>query len=171
MEEYIKKTDVLAEIKRRYKFHKERNRMEDSAIQDVLYGILNFINSLEIIDPYEQCIQYPNIKDGIQAQAEIYSFNIESELFNQLTKGEQQELWRKEIEQAYMIGGETGVELARDTRYKENVEMKEVDLDKEIQNVLPSKYCWFGDGVSVYFKEQMRNFAKHFFELGLKAKG
>ena len=131
MEEYIKKTDVLAEIKRRYKFHKERNRMEDSAIQDVLYGILNFINTLEVKDPYEQCIQYPNIKDGIQAQAETYSFNIESELFNQLTKGEQQELWRKEIEQAYIIGGETGVELARDIRYKENVEMKEVDLEKE----------------------------------------
>ena len=48
MEKYIKKTDVLAEIKRRYKFHKERNRMEDSAIQDVLYGILNFLDTLEV---------------------------------------------------------------------------------------------------------------------------
>ena len=47
MEEYIKKTDVLAEIKRRYEFHKERNRAEDSAIQDVLYGILNFLDTLE----------------------------------------------------------------------------------------------------------------------------
>lgn len=50
MEEFIKKTDVLAEIKRRCEFHKERNRMEDSAIQDVLYGILNFLNTLETKD-------------------------------------------------------------------------------------------------------------------------
>lgn len=162
MEEYIKKTDVLAEIKRRYEFHKERNRMEDSAIQDVLYGILDFLNTLEVKDPYEQCIQYPSIKDGIQAQAETYSFNIENELFNQLTKGEQQELWRKEIEQAYIIGGETGVELARDIRYKENVEMKEVDLEKEIKRFTMSKELYEADSV-------IKAVAEHFFELGLKA--
>lgn len=74
---------------------------------------------------YRRCIQYDSIEAGIQANAEIYSFNIESNLFNQLTK-EQQELWRKEIEQAYISGGETGVELARDIRYKENLD---VDLN------------------------------------------
>jgi hypothetical protein len=79
-------------------------------------------------DPYEQCIQYPSVKDGIKAHAETYSFNIESELFNQLTK-EQQALWRKEIEQACISGGEAGVELARDQRYKENLEVKEVDCN------------------------------------------
>ena len=84
------------------------------------------INTLEVKDPYEQCVQYPSVKDGIQAYAETYSFNIESELFNQLTK-EQQTLWRKEIEQACISGGEIGVELARDIRYKENVEVKDVD--------------------------------------------
>lgn len=78
-------------------------------------------------NPYGRCIQYPSIKDGIKAHAETYSFNIESELFNQLTK-EQQKLWRKEIEQAYISGGNVGVELAGDTRYKENLEVKEVDL-------------------------------------------
>ena len=36
-------------------------------------------------------------------KAEEYSFNIESSLFQQLTK-EQQALWRKEIEQAYNAG-------------------------------------------------------------------
>lgn len=48
MEEYVKKIDIIAEIKRRYKFHKERNRVEDSAIQDVLYGILNFLDTLKV---------------------------------------------------------------------------------------------------------------------------
>ena len=85
-----------------------------------------------IKDPYEEYIQYSSVKDGIQAYAETYSFNIESELFNQLTK-EQQALWRKEIEQAYISGGDTGVELAKDPRYKENFEVKEVDLEKEMK--------------------------------------
>lgn len=67
-------------------------------------------------DPYGQrngwCIQYPSIKDGIKTYAETYSFNIESELFNQLTK-EQQKLWRKEIEQACISGGCVGVEYVK----------------------------------------------------------
>lgn len=73
-------------------------------------------------DPYAQYIQYPSIEDGIKRYAETYSFNIESKLFNQLTK-EQQKLWREEIEQACISGGEAGVELARDIRYKENFEV------------------------------------------------
>lgn len=40
-------------------------------------------------------------------------------------------LWRKEIEQAYISGGDTGVELVRDIRYKENFEVKKADLEKE----------------------------------------
>ena len=48
------------------------------------------------------------------------------------------------------------------------LEAKEVDLEKEIDFAMPSKYCWSGDGEAVYSKEQMRNFAIHFFELGLK---
>lgn len=84
-------------------------------------NILSFLDTFESVDPYEHRVQYDSIKAGIQAHAEIYSFNIESELFNQLTK-EQQVLWRKEIEQACISGGEAGVELARDPRYKENLE-------------------------------------------------
>lgn len=37
-------------------------------------------------------------------------------------------MWRKEIEQACISGGEVGVELARDSRYKENLEVKEIDF-------------------------------------------
>lgn len=80
----------------------------------------NFLDTIKSIDQYEQRVQYDSIKAAIRAHAETYSFNIESELFNQLTK-EQQVLWRKEIEQACISGGEAGVELARDQRYKENL--------------------------------------------------
>ena len=183
--------------------------------------ILDYIDDLEVKDPYEQCVQYDSIKAGIQAHAETYSFNIESELFYQLTK-EQQKLWRKEIEQACISGGEVGVELARDTRYKETLEVKEVDLDKEKinrnRNMIkveeaaekwretycpnaPSVYdafiagakwqeeqskCemfedleeelkeWMEYGPHTNFPwctipDAMRDCAKHFFELGLKA--
>lgn len=120
--------------------------------------------SFEVKDPYEQCVQYDSIKTGIQALAETYSFNIESELFNQLSK-EQQGLWRKEIEQAYINGGEAGVEFARDTRYKENLEVKEVDLEKEYKD--------FVEEDPVYNKLVNdivgKAIAKHFFELGFKA--
>ena len=61
-------------------------------------------------------IQYSSRVDGIKAHAEDYSFNIESELFNQLNE-EQQKLWRKEIEQAVISGGNYGLALANDKRY------------------------------------------------------
>lgn len=77
----------------------------------------------KVKDIYKECIQYDSIEAGIKAYAETYSFNIESELFHQLTK-EQQALWRKEIEQAVISGGQAGVELAGDIRYKENIEAK-----------------------------------------------
>lgn len=83
--------------------------------------------SLELANPYGQAVQFASIEAGIQEHAETYSFNIESKLFNQLTK-EQQELWREEIERACISGGEMGIELARDTRYKENLEAIEVGL-------------------------------------------
>ena len=113
-------------------------------------------------DPYGQCIQYSSIKDGIKAYAETYSFNIESELFHQLTK-EQQKLWRKEIEQAYINGGTASVELARDIRYKENLEVNGVDLSREIEKEIKTR--WYGEYLST---EKFEESAKHFFELGLK---
>jgi len=125
--------------------------------------ILSFLDTLEVIDPYEQCIQYSSIEDGIKAHAETYSFNIESELFNQLTK-EQQALWRKEIEQACISGGDAGYSLAKDTRYKENLEVKEADLEKKIN-------LWFDYGFpnDEELLDYIKETAKHFFELGLKA--
>ena len=125
----IDKDALVAEIKNRrdgfYSLSKSCEKGTPAkagfyAQAQTLEGILSFIDTLEVKDPYEQCVQYDSIKTGIQAHAETYSFNIESELFNQLTK-EQQALWRKEIEQACISGGEAGVELARDIRYKEIV--------------------------------------------------
>lgn len=127
MEQYIKKSALVAEIEKLKKSHDNWSCMGKSFHKDYK-TLLSFIDTLDVIDPYEQCIQYASIEGGIKAHAEDYSFNIESELFNQLTK-EQQALWRKEIEQACISGGYNGLNLARDPRYKENLEPKEVDLD------------------------------------------
>ena len=156
--ELIDKSAIVAEINR------VLNSYDPNEITSGRYALIDlrdFLDTLEVKDPYEQCIQYSSIKDGIKAHAETYSFNIESELFNQLTK-EQQKLWRKEIEQACISGGDAGVELARDIRYKENVEMREVDLGKAYDDFLESHRK---TGYMLF------EVAKHFFELGLKMKG
>lgn len=132
MEQYISKDALVAEIKRYIKQCKgvissaEGRQLTQSNFKGRITGcedILSFIDTLEVINPYEEHIQYDSIKSGIQRHSETYLFNIDSKLFPQLTK-EQQELWRKEIEQAVISGGEAGVELAKDIRYKENLGVK-----------------------------------------------
>ena len=169
MKHYIDKDIIVAEIVRR--INKEIQRCATDSILgysqgcvDSMRNILSFLDTLEVIDPYEECVQYASIKAGIQAHAETYSFNIESELFNQLAK-EQQGLWRKEIEQACISGGEVGVELAKDPRYKENVEVKAVDLEKEIHSWMEDNTC------RGYCSASIRDTAEHFYELGIKSKG
>ena len=109
-----------------------------------LKELKSYINSLQEVPIIEDLldmtkidnkIQYASIDDGIHAYAEDYSFNIESELFNQLTK-EQQVLWQKEIEQAAISGGHYGVELARDKRYEENRESVNEELEEAADNAL-----------------------------------
>lgn len=79
--------------------------------------IYELVESAEDVDACN--IQYASIDGAIKAHAEDYSFNIESELFQQLTP-EQQKMWRKEIEQAVLSGAYSGLNLARDERYEEN---------------------------------------------------
>lgn len=170
MAQYIDKSVLIVEIENllkpiRQRLERDKNNPWDSDIAVYKFGkqLTKKIDFFEVIDPYEQCIQYSSIEDGIKAYAETYSFNIESELFNQLTK-EQQVLWRKEIEQACISGGEMGIELARDTRYKETLKVKEVDLNEEIE----SYFKGFGKFPSIGIDDCI-DIAKHFFELGLKA--
>lgn len=173
MAQYISKSDLVAEIESKKKYAQTLgNNAINNSMQQFYDGmkqgcvdILSLIDTLEVKDPYEQNVQYNSVKSGIQAHAETYSFNIESKLFNQLTK-EQQKLWRKEIEQAAISGGEAGVELARDKRYKENLEVKEVDLEKSISDWLYYEGLPNDEELIDYIKET----SKHFFELGLRYK-
>ena len=166
--EYIDKDALAAEINRRIKEIDEIGTYLSP--KGVLTNLLCSLDSIEVKDPYAECIQYDSIKAGIQANAETYSFNIESELFNQLTTEEQQTLWRKEIEQAYVSGGEVGVELAKDPRYKENIKTKEVNLDKEIQqHINDCLDIKFPTTDTKMIAKDVEYTARKFFELGLKA--
>lgn len=64
---------------------------------------------------------------------------------------------------ACISGGTAGVELARDIRYKENFEAKGVDLSREIEKEIKTR--WYGEYLCT---EKFEESAKHFFELGLK---
>jgi len=173
MEQYISKSALVAEIE------KLKGKVSDDSSycngwQHALRMLEIELNTLEVKDPYEQCIQYDSIKAGIQAHAETYSFNIESHLFPQLTK-EQQALWRKEIEQACISGGDMGYSLAKDPRYKENFEVKEVDLEKELikwhKEHFKKDGTFIGKSGFYLTNDSQMDIAKHFYLLGLAQKG
>jgi hypothetical protein len=112
----IDKEKVVAEI---YRLDNFWHASKSIGGQAFIESLRSFIKTLKVIDPYAERRQYDSVESGIKASAETYSFNIESQLFNQLPK-EQQGLWRKEIEEAYISGAQCGVDLAKDPRYKEN---------------------------------------------------
>ena len=172
----IDKDALVAEIERIKKEECPTDSYEGRCKLLWFEQFLSFLNTLEVIDPYAQCIQYDSIEAGIEAHAEDYSFNIESELFQQLTK-EQQVLWRKEIEQAVISGGYNGLDLARDPRYEENHEVKEVDLDESARHYLLyehvsplNKVLHQADlKVEMQYHKDIEGAYKAGFELGIKA--
>jgi len=105
----------------------------------------------------DKTIMYASREAGIKSFAETYSFNIESILFNQLTL-EQQELWRKEIENAVISGGEMGLELADDKRYDK--ELGE-DLEEEIENFIKENFA-IKFSAKDKIKADIRYIARHF---------
>jgi len=142
MRQYLLKDDVIAEIEKLIsngKLKCQQAQENNDQVSHIAWSehiatcgkILSILNTLKVKEVNEECIQYDSIKAGIQTSAETYSFNIESQLYNQLVTKEQQKLWRKEIEQAYIIGGEESVELAKDPRYKEN-KVQEEPVSKDL---------------------------------------
>ena len=170
--EYIDKAAVVAKIETRYNECLKRAKIFNADYwngkADAYRNMLVVLDTLEVIDPYERCVQYQSVKDGIKSHAETYSFNIDSELFPQLTK-EQQKLWRKEIEYACISGGDAGYLLAKDPRYKENHGVKEVDLEHEVESYwFQCDMTWCRDAFSMtHIRSILSDISKHFFELGL----
>ncbi len=128
------------------KIREEVARIQLYTQSEVLKQVLDYIDKVQeepvsedILDVsrIDYRLQHKSIEDGIKYHAEEYSFNIESVLYNQLT-GEQQKLWRKELERAVISGGYYVLGLSRDKRYKENQEPVSEDLEEAI-NVYSEK--------------------------------
>ena len=84
-------------------------------------------------------IQYDSIESAVEAQAQTYSFNIDSELFHQLPNDEQRNLWRKEIEDAVKNGASLAFELINDERYNKKVEDIKKYIDNRLEELNPKK--------------------------------
>lgn len=157
---FVSLEKIIKEIERIRIHQFNLHLKEDESAHKALDMVLDTIKTLETIDPYRDIVQHSSVDDGIKAHAKTYSFNIESKLFNQLSE-EQQKLWREEIEQAVISG--VGVEV--DTRYKENLEVKKVNLEEEIASYIQD------NTYNGYLRVDIYDAAEHFFELGLKAEG
>lgn len=73
MAQYINKDDLVKEIKERIETYNKGYANGDDRRADALEVLLQDIDTLETKDPYEQCAQYSNVKDGIKAHAETYN--------------------------------------------------------------------------------------------------
>ena len=69
----IDKAAVEAEIEKKKLSHIDLTEF-NSGYKNAIFDVLSFLDTLEVKDPYGQCVQYPSVKDGIQAHAETYSF-------------------------------------------------------------------------------------------------
>ena len=128
MEQYIKKSDVVAEIEKRLKVL--NNDRDFNWLQ---------IKELEALLPF---------LDTLEAKEEI------------LEKEGKAKLMKKCVHKAYKRGYDMGVLL---TTNEMNHNMKEMDLDKEINSWIEDNTC------RGYCSANIRETAEHFFELGLKA--
>lgn len=89
-------------------------------------------------------IQYDSIESAVEAQAQTYSFNIDSELFHQLPNDEQRNLWRKEIENAVKNGAYLAFGLIKDERYNKKVEDIKKYIDNRLEELNPKKGEFMG---------------------------
>lgn len=182
MEQYISKSSVVEVIEKRKNICKkvvwdlrtQENKDYYQGKAEAYKEVLDLLDTLEvkeddsIVIPYDARIQYVDRESAIKAHAEDYSWNIESELFQQLTP-EQQKLWRKDIEQACISGGYCGLNLQKDSRYDDSLGVK-VDLKKEIDDFMTKE--WEGveekdEPLYSMIKNDLTDVATHFFELGM----
>ena len=115
---------IKTEFERRIKILREDKVVRQNCTSNFLEGkifgyeqVLSFLSTLESGRP---------VPADLEEAAGEYSFNIPSKLFHHLSK-EQQILWKKEIEQAYLAGAERD----REQMMKEAVEA-DVNIYRDI---------------------------------------
>ena len=169
MKQYIDKSALVAEIERRID---EVNQIDKASYEVGLFDaykiILSFLDTLEakeigvdLGDPQGDIgvkwVQEEPVSNDLEAEFVLYlkhKFNIPQEGHKLKTNG-----WRPS---PYDI-----LDIAKHfAQWQKKQEVKKVDLEKEIHNAA-DQYDINNNG-NIYW-EDIVGFAKHFFELGLKA--
>ena len=166
MEQYISKSAVVAEIKRRIKTNKEcmlglRNLDYYQGKVDALNDTISSIDTLEAKDMSMPALDNGNMpierwKEACEAASCQANYRK--------SKG------RIETCDDYFVDG---VQWADEHPIK----MKEVDLDEELESFIEHSKAWVKDNREVEYNNgdsfnhiyDLEKIAKHFFELGLKA--
>jgi len=148
MKQYIDKSAVVAEIKRRINeinldtIEDWRYRLQREHDIEVMKNILSLIDTLEIKEVEESKLPSPRFP---------HLNNIVDKVFG---TGNLESLEYEEAEQLVLLAKE---ELLKD------LEVKEVDLEKELDSMITPELKFHKALPSLF------DVAKHFFELGLKA--
>lgn len=156
MTQYLPKDAIVAEIERRKKIVEKRLYINnsyseegnaawerDKALYDAYNSLLSFLDTLEVKEIKLPSPRFPHLN------------NIVDKVFG---TGNLESLEYEEAEQLVLLAKE---ELLKD------LEVKEVDLDREIRRYRMRNPIIQHREESLY--DYMANVAKHFFELGLKA--
>jgi glucan phosphorylase len=165
MTQYIDKSALVSEIKRRYEFHEERNRMEDSAIQDVLYGILNFLDTLEVkeVDLQEESVSEDLEEAARSIRDKLYleegkrdefgnPYFLQNTILKAVIMGAK---WQKQQDQSAIELAEDHAMLAGMEKMKEQMTAKavvttfNVSLPCGVYDKLEAKGCKEGDKLLV----------------------
>ena len=119
-----------------------------------LYKVMNILDTLEMKEVKEQSVS-KDLEEAI-GQSFIYHENHGDDFRSD-----------KQIETAYRYGFETGFKY----KEKQNLEIKVVDLEKEIKNYLDKQPIMTrSKGIDYKLVPSPEVIAKHFYELGLKTK-
>lgn len=159
MTQYIDKDAVIAEIGRRIEEITQTISLGNKKIQKSggnrkaeLVRFLSFIITLEVKEMNEEPVS-EELEEAIE-KSFIYHENHGDDFRSD-----------KQIETAYMYGFETGAKWAN----KHLIEVKEVDLNKEIKDYFHNQpIITRSKGVDYRLIPSGEEIAKHFFEVGLK---
>lgn len=159
--ELIDKDKIVAEIKELIRANElylsESNtdeiRFHKVGAYSVLNNLLHFIDNLEVKNVKKESMS-DDLEEAI-GQSFIYHERRGDDFRSD-----------KQIETAYKYGFETGVKWADE----HSIEVKEVDLNKEIKDYFNNQpIITRSKGIDYQLIPSGEEIAKHFFELGLKA--
>ena len=151
MTQYLPKAAVMAEIERRKKIVEKRLYINNSYSEE---GNAAWERDKALYDVYNSLLSFLDTLEVKESKLPNPRFPHLNNIVDKVFGAGNLESWEyKEAEQLVLLAKE---ELLKD------LEVKEVDLEKEMDD-------YFDKNDKEYTREDYLDFAKHFFELGLKA--